>query len=59
MSMSKSEMIFWGIHAGQTGDADGLFLGSNQIAIGWHELGDLSAIGATRDAFKAKVIAVI
>ena len=55
--MSKSEMIFWGIHAGQTGDADELFLKSNRIAIGWADMGNLSMIGASRDAFKAKVVA--
>ncbi len=52
-----AETAIWGIHAGQTGDADALFLQSNRIAIGWHDLGNLSAIGSSRDAFKAKVLA--
>lgn len=55
--MAKVEPVFWGIHAGQTGDADELFLRDNCVAIGWAELGNLAAIGANRDAFKAKVIA--
>lgn len=55
--MSKPEAVFWGIHAGHTGDADSLFLGSSRIAIGWHDLGDLSALAPNRDAFKAKVVA--
>ena len=40
----------WGIH---TTD-DRLFLDSNVIALGWEEMGDLSAIHGTRDAFKGK-----
>lgn len=55
--MSKTEAVFWGIHAGHTGDADELFLKSDRIAIGWHDMGDLSAIEASRDAFKTKVVA--
>lgn len=51
-----AEMVFWGIHAGQTGDADSLFLEKNSIAIGWHEMGNLSEIEPNRDAFKARVI---
>lgn len=43
----------WGIH---TMD-DPLFLNQNLIAIGWEEMGDLSVIGASRDAYKEKYIA--
>jgi restriction system protein len=55
--VAKAESIFWGVHAGQTGEADRLFLEGHCIAIGWKDMGDLSAIGPTRDAFKARVVA--
>jgi len=45
----------WGIHGGRTGDADSLFLTKNCIALGWDEVGDLGALAATREAFKARV----
>ena len=51
--MSRVDPAFWGIHAGRTGDADELFLRGNCIAIGWADLGNLSAVAANRDAFKA------
>lgn len=40
----------WGIHT----QDDNLFLKNNVIAIGWHEMGDLSSIDANREAFKEK-----
>lgn len=43
----------WGIHAGRTGDADKLFLGSHVIGVGWEQFGDLGPL-TTRDQFKAK-----
>lgn len=46
--MANEEKKIWGIH---TKD-DNLFLKENVIAIGWHEMGDLSKIEANRDAFK-------
>lgn len=48
----------WGIHAGRTGDADSLFLKKDCIAIGWEEMGDLSALKPDREAFKVKVAEV-
>ena len=45
-----SEEKVWGIH---TRD-DRLFLEDNVIAIGWHEIGDLSLIGNNRESFKEK-----
>ncbi len=48
--MANEEKKIWGIH---TRD-DNLFLKDNLIAIGWHEMGDLSKIEATRDTFKEK-----
>lgn len=46
----SDEIRVWGIH---THD-DALFLKGDVIAIGWKEIGDLSKIVATREAFKAK-----
>lgn len=51
--MANEEKKIWGIH---TKD-DNLFLKENVIAIGWHEMGDLSKIEANRDAFKEKYTA--
>lgn len=53
--MSNKETTVWGIHAGRTGDADELFLKKNVIALGWEKVGDLSALKANREAFKAAV----
>lgn len=44
--------VIWGIHAGKYGDADSLF-SDGWIALGWEEIGDLSQIPPTREAFKA------
>jgi restriction system protein len=57
MSVSPPENNLWGIHAGSTGDAHTLFTKQNCIAIGWHEMGDLSKIQPTREAFKVAVAA--
>ena len=56
--MSNYEGTIWGIHAGKTGDADSLFLYKNRVALGWHEMGDLSDMPAEREAFKNKVAKV-
>lgn len=50
--MANEEKKIWGIHT----QDDNLFLKGNMIAIGWHEMGDLSLIDANRDAFKDKYI---
>ena len=42
------EFIPWMIH---------FFLNQNLIAIGWEEMGDLSAISASRDSYKEKYVA--
>ena len=47
------EKTLWGIHAGRTGDADTLFLHKKVVAIGWHEMGDLSQLAGDRETFKA------
>lgn len=46
--MTEGEKRIWGIH---TKD-DNLFLQRDVIAIGWKEMGDLSKIEVTREAFK-------
>ncbi len=50
-----SDLQMWGIHAGRTGDANTLFLQQGCIALGWHEVGDLSKLPANRDGFKIRV----
>ena len=52
----ETEVTLWGIHAGRTGDAETLFIDSKVIAIGWANIGDLSTIPHTRDAFKAQYV---
>ena len=53
--MTEREQILWGIHAGRIGEADSLFLKKKVIAIGWDEMGDVTQIGADREALKAKI----
>src|SRR5437879_1446832 len=50
--MSK-EITFWGIHAGKTGDAEGLFEKHGVVAVGWDEMGDLSQL-KVREEFKRR-----
>jgi len=47
---NTSEIRVWGIHS----QDDNLFLKEDTIAIGWSEMGDLSLIASTREAFKQK-----
>ena len=47
---NKEEKRVWGIHCRD----DGLFRKENIIAIGWKEMGDLSVLGADREAFKKR-----
>lgn len=49
------DKTIWGIHGGQTGDADKLFLKEKFVGIGWPSIGDLSKIKADREAFKVAV----
>ena len=44
--------VLWGFHIYASEDN---FIKQGHIALGWHEMGDLSQIGSTRDAFKSKV----
>ena len=48
--MTDKEKKVWGIHT----QDDNLFLKNNVIAIGWSDMDDLSAIEASREAFKEK-----
>ena len=54
----NAEANIWGIHGGRTGGADSLFLKKDCIAIGWATAGDLGALAADREAFKAKLAQV-
>lgn len=54
----NQEPILWGIHAGKTGDAEKLFLQQDVISLGWHEIGDLSVLQSSREAFKEKYTAI-
>lgn len=56
--MAEGEVTIWGIHAGQTGDADALFLTEERVALGWDEMGDLTKLAPTRDAFKERAAQV-
>lgn len=51
------EHQLWGIHGGKTGDADSLFKAGSVVALGWDEVGDLTALTADRESFKAAVAA--
>lgn len=50
--MQNEEKHIWGIHTLN----DNLFLNKSVIAIGWPEMGDLSALDNNRDAFKNKYL---
>ena len=57
--MAKKDLdnvVFWGIHGGKYGEADSIFLKKNQIALGWPDMGDLTALQPKRPAFKARMI---
>jgi len=52
--MEKTDEVrVWGIHTMN----DHLFLNNNVIAIGWKEMGDLSRLPMSRDAFKERYLA--
>lgn len=50
--MSDNELFFWCIRGGSMGEADGLFLKDNFIAVGWTKVGDPSQLPVDKDAFK-------
>jgi len=49
-SSSATEVKLWGIHC--VVDEERMFRERGVIAIGWHEMGDLSALEKTREAYK-------
>jgi restriction system protein len=53
--MNNKNTVVWAIRAGHASEADLLFLKKNVIALGWYEAGDLSALKADREDFKALV----
>jgi len=55
--MPERDQTIWGIHAGRRGEADNLFLKKKVIAIGWHELGNISSSGHYRETLKNKIAA--
>lgn len=57
MVLAKEQAV-WGIHGGQTGDADILFLKHNVVALGWDIMGDLATLPPDREAFKERVAKV-
>jgi restriction system protein len=52
---TSGDTCIWGIHGGKTGDADSLFLQHSCVDLGWPKMGDLSALQATRDAYKSRM----
>ena len=52
--MTDLEKKVWGIHT----QDDNLFLKQGKMAIGWHEMGDLSQIKPDRESFKQKCMQV-
>jgi len=46
-----TEKVIWGVHMSRDKGSDPVERG--YVAIGWHEVGDLSMIKPTREAFKA------
>ena len=56
--MASDKTFLWCVRAGEAGQADSVFLKKNYLAIGWEEMGDLSTIPATKEAFKAKIAPV-
>ena len=51
--MSTPSITLWGIHSGETGDAESLFFQNNLLALGWQATGDLSKLKPDREEFKA------
>ena len=51
MKANEECVTVWGIHC--TIEEESMFHKNSVMAIGWNDMGDLSKIGKTRDAFKA------
>ena len=50
MKTNEENATVWGIHC--TIDEESMFHKNSVMAIGWNDMGDLSKIGKTREAFK-------
>ena len=50
MKANEENVTVWGIHCSV--DEESMFHKDSVIAIGWNDMGDLSKIESTRDAFK-------
>ena len=53
--MAKEDSFFWCVRAGESGQADSVFLKQNSLAIGWCQVGDLTEIGHDREALKKRI----
>lgn len=47
--MVSGEQTLWGIHAGQLGEADSLFLKKNVVAVGWHKMDCVTLMRGSRE----------
>lgn len=52
-----AETLIWGIHAGQLGEDDSVFIKEKCVALDWGLIGDLSSGPASREHFKQLVAA--
>lgn len=57
VSTTSSTPTIWSIHAGETGEAQSLFLEHNYIALGWDDMGHLGTLPDDLEVFKTKVSA--
>lgn len=55
--MVTSKQTIWAIRGGRAGEADAVFLQKNLVGVGWFEIGNLSVIAPSREAFKEKMAA--
>lgn len=53
--LNSKEPTMWGIHGGQAGSADTLFLKHNMVALGWDNTGNLLDLTPDRESFKNKL----
>ena len=53
--MAENKQWLWGIHAGETGQAERLFLINGFVGLGWPQMGHLGLLPPTRAAFKQKL----
>lgn len=56
--MTTNSQWLWGIHAGEHGEAENLFLAHGYLAIGWKNMGNLGELPDDPEAFRARLAAV-